>query len=201
MTRLMGLKFKIVYRKGKENMAVDALSRINHLFVLQAVSEVQPKWIQEVLNAYNTEDEAQKFLAALAIHSPNGMGFSLEQGIIKYHDKVWITHNSALQTKLISYFHASSIGGHSGSKATYQRLKQLLHWRGMKQDVDNFVKQCQVCQQAKHELTHPASLLQPLLIPQGAWQDLSMNFIEGFQIQKGVMLYWWWWICSQLHKV
>jgi hypothetical protein len=31
MTRLMGLQFKIVYRKGKENVVVHALSKIPNL--------------------------------------------------------------------------------------------------------------------------------------------------------------------------
>ena len=42
MTRLMGPHFKIVYRQGKENVAVDALSRVAHLMALQDVSSVQP---------------------------------------------------------------------------------------------------------------------------------------------------------------
>jgi len=45
MTRFMGLQFKVVYKKGKDNMAADALSRVGHLLALQAVSQVQPRWI------------------------------------------------------------------------------------------------------------------------------------------------------------
>ena len=105
--------------------------------------------------------------------------------MIKYKSKVWIASNSALQTKLIAALHSSAIGGHSGGKATYHRLKQLFHWKGMKRDVEHFVKQCQICQQAKHELIHPARLLQPLPIPQGAWTDWSMDFVEGLPLSDG----------------
>ena len=71
MTRLMGLHFKIVYRQGKENVAADALSRVAHLMSLQDVSLVQPAWIQEVLNSYTTDPQAQQLLTRLAISSPD----------------------------------------------------------------------------------------------------------------------------------
>jgi hypothetical protein len=41
MTKLMGLRFKIIYRKGREILAVDALSRIHSLMQIQALSKVR----------------------------------------------------------------------------------------------------------------------------------------------------------------
>jgi hypothetical protein len=101
----------------------------------------------------------------------------MHQGVIKFKGKVWIAQNSALQTQIIAALHSSPIGGHSGMKDTYYRIKQLFYWKGLKSDVEQFVKQCQICQQAKHENSHPSGLLQPLPVPQGAWQDLTMDFI------------------------
>jgi len=101
MTRLMGLHFKIVYRQGKENVAADALSRVAHLMSLQAVSSVQPAWIQEVLNSYATDAQAQQLLTRLIISSLDAQGYSLDRGLVRHHGKVWIAQNAALQTKII----------------------------------------------------------------------------------------------------
>jgi hypothetical protein len=145
MAKLMGLKFKIVYTKGKENLAADALSRVGHLRLIQGTSEVQLVWIQEVLNSYTTDPKAQLLLTQLALQSPNAEGYSLHQGLIRFNDSIWIGQNFALQTKLTAAFHASVIGGHSGTQATYHKLKNLFRWTGMKQDVGNFVRQCEIC--------------------------------------------------------
>jgi hypothetical protein len=51
--------------------------------------------------------------------------------------------------------------------------------QGMKHVVESFVKQCGVCQQAKHELCKYPGLLQPLPVPQHSWSDISMEFIDG----------------------
>ena len=45
MTRLMGLQFQIIYKKGKDNITTDALSRVGHMMDIQAVSSVQLAWI------------------------------------------------------------------------------------------------------------------------------------------------------------
>jgi len=184
MTRLMGLKFRIIYRQGKENTVADSLSRVGHLMALQAVASIQPTWIQEVLNSYATDPKAQELLTKLVVHSPDEHGFSLQQHIIRHNGKVWLGDNSALQTRIIDAFHSTPIGGHSGTNATYHRIKNLFTWKGLKQDVDSFVKQCSICQQAKHVNTLPAGLLAPIPIPEGAWQQISMDFVEGLPVSN-----------------
>ena len=61
----------------------------------------------------------------------------------------------------------------------------MFYWKGLKQDVEQFVKQCLVCQQAKHLNTHTPGLLQPLPIPQGVWQDISLDFVVGLPKSEG----------------
>ena len=132
------------------------------------MASIQPALVQEVINSYVTDPKAQDLLTKLAVQSPDENGFLLHQGIIRHQGKVWIRDNSTLQTRLIAALHSSPIGGHSGTNATYHRLKNLFSWKGMKQDVDSFVKQCVVCQQAKHVNTLPSGLLAPMPIPEGA---------------------------------
>lgn len=185
MARLMGLQFKIIYKKGAENLAADALSRVSHLMSIQVQSKVQPAWLQEVINSYITDSDAQYRLTELAIASPDANGYELKEGIIRLHGRVWIGSNSALQTKLITAFHSSAVGGHSGADATYQRLKRLFAWKGLKSQVREFVRQCDICQHAKHNHSHPAGMLQPLPIPTGPWRDITMDFIEGLPLSDG----------------
>lgn len=185
MARLMGLQFKIVYRQGAENLAADALSRIGHLMTIQARSEVQPTWMQEVINTYITDPDAQARLTQLAISSPDTHGYELTQGLIRFNGRIWLGKNSALQTKIISALHSSAVGGHSGAQATYQRIKRLFAWHGLKAAVTEFVQQCDVCQHAKHLNTHPGGLLQPLPVPESAWCDITMDFIEGLPLSEG----------------
>lgn len=49
----------------------------------------------------------------------------------------------------------------------------------MKQTVQTFVQQCEVCQQAKIERIRQPGLLQPLSVPSQAWEVVSLDFIEG----------------------
>jgi transposase InsO family protein len=81
--------------------------------------------------------------------------------------------------------HASGLGGHSGVKATYQKVKALFAWPHLKQVVQDYVATCSVCAQAKSEHCKLPGLLQPLPVPPATWHTISLDFIEGLPKSKG----------------
>ena len=141
--------------------------------------------MQEILNSYSVDPVASTILQKLAVDPKACPGFQLHEGLIKQDHRIWVGANTGLQTKLIQDFHSSPVGGHSGILSTYHRVKQLFCWQGLKEAVENFVKQCATCQQDKHELCKKPGLLQPLPVPDSPWQEISMDFIEGVPKSEG----------------
>jgi hypothetical protein len=127
---------------------------------------------------YKNDEEAAEKLSQLAISSPNG-NYALHKGLIRYKGRIWIGRNSKLQLDLLHAMHSSPIGGHSGFHATYHRIKHLFAWPGMKNQIRTFVANCSVCQQAKSERVPYPGLLEPLAVPNGSWQVVTMDFITG----------------------
>ena len=87
--------------------------------------------------------------------------------------------NGNLKNQLLDSFHKSALGGHSGERATYQRLKLIFYWPKMHQNVNEYVKACPICKKNKVEHTPYPGLLAPLPVPEMAWTHISMDFVEG----------------------
>lgn len=88
----MGLQYCIVYRKGAENGAADALSRAPSA-QLAAVSVCQPQWVEEVIASYAGDDHAKELLTKLSIDSAAVPNFTLRDGLLRYKSRIWVGHN------------------------------------------------------------------------------------------------------------
>jgi hypothetical protein len=93
-----------------------------------------------------------------------------------------VSNDSTLHLQLLNAFHGSAVGGHSGFPVTYRRIKQFVVWKGLKSEVQEFVHNCSVCQQAKPDRSKYPGLLQSLPVPDFAWQIISMDFVEGLPL-------------------
>lgn len=103
-----------------------------------------------------------------------------------------VGRNPEVRQNILQLFHSSALGEHSGMENTLHRIRGVVYWKGLKQDVHAFVKDCITCQRNKHENVLPPGLLQPLPIPDRIWEDISMDFVEGLPVSLGRTQYWGW---------
>lgn len=172
LTKLLGLRYKIIYKKGTENGAADALSRCpsaDKVFELTAISSVIPNWIQEVVDGYMSDPEASSKVQTLCISPAAVPDFTLKDGVLYFKNIMWIGNNVQVQQKILANLHTAPVGGHSGIHVTYQRVKQLFAWPHLRSTVMQFVNSCSICQQAKSEHVKYPGMLQPLPVPEHAW--------------------------------
>jgi hypothetical protein len=80
---------------------------------------------------------------------------------------------------VLSELHATPTAKHSGFSKTYDKVKHSFFSDSMKQDIQNFVAECDVYQRNKGETVKSLGILQPLPIPTAIWRDISMDFIVG----------------------
>jgi hypothetical protein len=151
---------------------------------------VTPVWIAEVQDNYSEDDQCEELLAKLSIEPQAETNYTLNNGILRYEGKIVVGDSSELRVGIITNFHSTALGGHSGEQATYKRIKLLFHSVGLKRDVIKFVKECATCQKNKSEHTPYPGLLKPMKVPEQAWTHISMDFIEGLPTSNGKMLSW-----------
>jgi putative transposase len=116
-----------------------------------------------VTESYKEDDKCPEIMTKLLDKNvvPN---YTLTSGDLRYKNKIYIVTTTKLRAKLLQSMRNSELGGHSGEKATYQRIKLLFAWPGLKNAILQFLKACLVCQINKPE--HSAYLgLLPLPIP------------------------------------
>jgi hypothetical protein len=95
--KLLGLQYKVQYKKGLENNAADALSwqeggEVNTIFICT------PKWLETVVEAYQQDPQAQQLLQELSLVGHNDKGYALVDGVIRYKGRIWLgSHTEAHQ--------------------------------------------------------------------------------------------------------
>ncbi|CAJ2652361.1 unnamed protein product [Trifolium pratense] len=184
--KLLGYDFEIVYKPGKLNRGADALSRIDEGGELcQGISCIQ--WKDElIVKVENQKDEQlQQIIRDLQADIHSRPGYEYKQGVLLYEGRLVLSAKSVLIPVMLSEFHSTPQGGHSGFYRTYRRLAANLYWVGMKNTVQEYVKACDICQRQKYLTSSPGGLLQPLPIPERIWEDISMDFITNLPRSKG----------------
>lgn len=108
--KLLGLQYKIIYKRVLDNTTADSLSRLQpaqHLEVL-AISTATPRWLEIVTEGYQQDEATKQLLAELAIAGSNDKGFTLVDGIIKYKGRIWLGNHREAHQAILLVLHSSA---------------------------------------------------------------------------------------------
>jgi hypothetical protein len=166
LAKLLGYQFEVKYKPGLDNKAADALSRCYDEGEWKTLVSY-PNWVdsKRLLEEVAADADIQKLVQEVQQNPEAKYGYSVKNGVLFYHDRLVISPKSPSIPLLLSEFHGTPVGGHSGFLRTYRRLADNLYWVGMQRSVRDFVRACDICQRQKYSATTPGGLLQPLPIP------------------------------------
>ena len=88
-----------MYKLGADNRDADALSRRSHIAKLQSICAAVPSWLDVVISSYESDSMAHELLAKLAISDGAEPNFSLKQGLIRHHGRIWVGSDSSVSKK------------------------------------------------------------------------------------------------------
>ncbi|GJS18308.1 putative mitochondrial protein [Tanacetum coccineum] len=188
LPKLMGFDYEIIFKKGVENVSADALSRIHNeaqLLSLFTSSPVTPELLKRIADTWEEDNELKAKVDKLKKGESVRNAYVWENHQLRRKGKLVVGNNAALRMELLTHFHSGPVGGHVGIKATMHKLCSLFYWRKMRREIKQFVRNCDVCQRSKPDLSAYPGLLQPLPIPNTVWSSISMDFVEGLPKSQG----------------
>ncbi|KAL4582981.1 hypothetical protein LXL04_007545 [Taraxacum kok-saghyz] len=188
-TKLLGFDFEIFYKPGKENVVADALSRQTEPVFL-AISAITLPWLQTIRDYFTSDPAGRDWMTAYQNTPTQFSDHRVHDGLVYFRDRLVVPPLDDLRNAILTEFHSSTLGGHSGVSATLQRISASFYWPSLRRTVTAFIRSCHTCQQIKYPTHKPFGLLQPLPIPNQVWEDLSMDFITQLPPSAGYTTIW-----------
>jgi hypothetical protein len=105
-------------------------------------------------------------------------------GTLLYKGKLVMPNQRSLVHEVLRLHHDEPSAGHWGVQKTLELLQRKFKWDGMRQDVEEYVQTCPVCQGNASPRHKPYGQLNPLPQPSRPWKEISMDFITQLPVSK-----------------
>lgn len=191
VAKMLGYDYSIVYRKGTQNAVADALSRKpiaseGQLFQCEGGNDGDwSKVWEQIIALYASDKKLCRLIEQVRTQPQLHPKYSWHGNCLRRKGNVVVGDDGLLRKRLFSLFHDTLMSGHSGVHATLHQISALLYWKGLTKDVKQWVRECVTCQRCKNDNAAYPGLLQPLPLPERAWADISMDFVEGLPLSHG----------------
>jgi hypothetical protein len=120
VTKLFGYDYEIIYKKGKDNVVADALSRkYEDEGSIFSLSFIVPDWFQAVCQEWLQDPKSSHLIQKLQNKAPSPLGYSWLQDELRYKGFLYLSKQSNIKSMVLPELHATPTAGHSGFTKTY----------------------------------------------------------------------------------
>jgi hypothetical protein len=125
MNNLFGYDYEIIYKKGKDNVVVYALSRkYEDEGSLFSLSFIVPNWLQVFRQEWILDPKSSHQIQQLQSNSPVSLGHSWLNDELRYKGRLYLSKQSKIKYTVLSELHATPTVGHSRFTKTYDQFKR-----------------------------------------------------------------------------
>lgn len=194
--KLERFSFKIMYIPGEHNAVADALSRLEHDETFDEEEQIDrvlnvPSYAVTTRAMRNStiNDESgdtQEGMLDLAVRTAREVDAEFESGDEEMPYELQTGNPKKIndrgkQTELIRIYHEHPMVGHLGVKKGYMRLSKAFTWPKQKQQYEEFVRNCEVCQRCKtknRNVTVPAGEVE---MSDKSFNDIFVDLVGPFE--------------------
>ena len=182
---------------GKTNTKVDILSRKDQVNTKEDNKDVQllkdEMWSRKIVGKIQIFDN-RKVVKEMDIvkrikknrtrekemvqtlQKEDGLAWE-EDKVVYMEGRIYVPNNKDIKEEILKEHHDPADIRHPEQHRMQELIKRTYWWPGLKEDVKKYVQECIKCQQNKVQHQKRAGELHPLEIPEGPWQDISIDMI------------------------
>jgi RNase H-like domain found in reverse transcriptase/Reverse transcriptase (RNA-dependent DNA polymerase)/Integrase zinc binding domain/Chromo (CHRromatin Organisation MOdifier) domain/Integrase core domain len=105
-------------------------------------------------------------------------------GMLLYKGRILVPNQRSLVHEILRLHHDEPSAGHWRFQKTLELLQRKFKWEGMRQDVEEYVQTCPVCQGNAASSHKPYGQLDALPQPSRPWKEISMDFITQLPLSR-----------------
>lgn len=161
MGKLVGYDYEITYNPGTANTAADALSRRSNSPCLNAIYAQHSDLWNDIRRLVAQDPYLLKL--GRAADDKTGGPYVRRDGMIFFNNRLVLPPDSPIIQRLLSEFHDTPMGGHSGVLRTLKRLSQQFYWPSMHKTVIDYVSTREVGESVSKRVAPASPNTEPIM--------------------------------------